>query len=256
MSPTLNSASSSNRKPWELKDELPLWAAVRVGGAKKKKNAWTGEVGKHYRHAKHKFVVVGVKNGKRVTYTRACDECGNGTRRRKDSRCGKCGGEKHVHPPCANNGCNRVSNHIGADGTRVCDACWVDEDPAENGCPRCKKMPKSARADELCGHCVGKDNTQAKRDAQQPVLDAFRAQDTRLQLLAKGEEGVPGTHYAGLNQNSDYKPFAFCVSPGDHRFACCTAPKEDALCLQAAHSNETLGNTRCEVKGKGFVVVF
>jgi len=225
-------------EPWKFKDNLPPWEA----GA--------GVPGQHYQHARHGFVVFGVKQGKSVGFKRACGECGKCTKGLKEPLCGTCGGKKYVAPQCANEGCNRVSQHPGANGTRVCMTCFVKEDTAKNGCPRCEKQPKSRRADELCGHCVRDANTQAKRDVHQPALDAFRALDTRLQLLAKGEEGVPGTYYAGLNRQGN-KPFAFSFSPGKDQFSCCTAPKEDALCLMTAVSNETFGSTRCITHGGG-----
>lgn len=212
--------------------------------------AAVGVVGQYFWCAPHGFVVVGVKHGKRFCFQRACGECGKGTIGLKEPLCGKCGGERQVKLSCANGGCNRVSNHTGADG-RVCGVCFVEEDPVKNGCPRCQKKPKSTRADELCGNCVIKDNVQAKRNVHQPALDAFRALDTRLQLLAKGEEGVPGTYYAGLNSHDDYKPFAFSFSPGGGQQSCCTAPEEDALCLQQAAPNKTFGNTRCITHGGG-----
>ena len=228
-------------------DLPPLWAAVNVGRAKK---VWTGVPGQYYWHARHGFVAVGHKQGKRVDFKRACGECGKQTLGLKEPLCGKCGGKREVVPPCANDGCDRVSHHAGANG-RVCSVCWVKEDVAKNGCPGCRKWSKSTRADELCGNCVRDAKVQAKRDAQQPALDAFRALDTRLQLLAKGKKGVPGTYYAGLNQQGDYKPFAFSFSPGKDQFACCTAPEGGALCLQAAVWNETFGNTRCVKDGGG-----
>ena len=231
-------------EPWKFKDNLPPWEA----GA--------GVPGQHYQHARHGFVVFGVKQGKSVGFKRACGECGKCTRGLKEQFCGnrKCGGKKQVwvSPPCANEGCNRVSGRTGADGTPVCQTCWVEEDTAENGCPRCKKQPKSkTRADELCGNCVRDTNVQATRDAQQPALATFRAQDTRLQLLAKGEKGVTGTFYAGFNKQDDQKPFAFCVSPGGKQYSCCTAPKGRKLCLHQAFSNKTFGTTRCITHGGG-----
>ena len=225
-------------------DLPPPWEA-------RKGSTWVAVPGRHYWHAKHGFAAVGAKRGKYVGCNRACGECGKQTRGPKEPLCGKCGGERQVCLPCANEGCNRLSNHAGADGTRVCGVCWIEEDVAKNGCPRCQKAPKSTRADNLCGNCVKGGNTQAKRDAQQPALATFRALDTRLQLLAKGEEGVPGTYYAGLNREDDYKPFAFSFSSCGGRPSCCTAPEGGALCLQVAVPNETFGRTRCIRHGGG-----
>ena len=132
---------------------LPLWKVAIHG----KKTDFKGVAGTLFWHPKHRFQVVGINNGDKVGFRRACILCNKTTLGLKEEHCGKCGGEKQVRKQCdvvdvvTGGQCTNTSRH-NEDGVHKCVKHFVSTKPSERGCPQCQVQPRrQTRDDGLCG---------------------------------------------------------------------------------------------------------
>lgn len=149
---------------------------------------------------------------------RKCADCDQRTWGMSEAHCGKHGGTKQVRKECQVEGCTKVAHH--ADGTR-CQACWVAEDPAARGCPKCRKQPRrGTHPDGLCCACVQTAAVEVRREARRDELARLCADEG----IEEGPTDITNAafckRYAVPNKHDDYKPCVMVRSGNRWKRAC------------------------------------
>ena len=177
---------------------------------------------------------------------RKCVKCDKPTRSVHDAECPKHGGKRRVQVrnECQTEGCTYVA--IRAKGT-MCQGCWIAVDPAERGCPRCQRQPRSlSRPDGLCGACVKRATFAAKLVERREELAQLCADEGIEEGPAKVTDAAFRKRYGVLNEKDGHKPHVMVRGSDRWHRACAVRG-----CVHAVEFAPGTPNTHCAGHGGG-----